>query len=98
MDPREGITPTNCPHCKHHLDAATNLQSEERPAPGDMTVCINCAAILRFDEKCMAVACDGIPDDMASQDRMFLEQAQKAVQRMIQKGKDLHSVKGGEKR
>lgn len=40
-----------CPHCKHTLDAASNMKDENaKPRKGDFTVCINCAEILEFDK------------------------------------------------
>lgn len=42
------IVPSFCPQCFHLLDAATNMTSRDKPEPGDYTVCINCASVLRF--------------------------------------------------
>lgn len=39
-----------CPECKVQLGAATAMQHDARPKPGDLSVCIVCAATLRFDE------------------------------------------------
>lgn len=39
-----------CPVCKYTLDAATDPKSNAQPAPGDATVCINCASFLMFGE------------------------------------------------
>jgi hypothetical protein len=38
-----------CPGCGELLTAASDLETEARPVPGAFTVCIHCAAILRFD-------------------------------------------------
>lgn len=38
-----------CPCCFGVLSAATCLTDEVRPEPGDYTVCIYCASVLRFD-------------------------------------------------
>ena len=40
---------TACPMCNHQLDAATCTTGDHKPAPGDLTVCIECATILEFD-------------------------------------------------
>lgn len=37
-----------CPKCGHWLEAAANMTGGGAPGPGDLTLCINCAAILRF--------------------------------------------------
>ena len=39
-----------CPYCFHRLDSATSFDTEESPQPGDFTVCISCANILRYGE------------------------------------------------
>lgn len=42
------IVPSFCPKCFHQLDAATNMEGKDPPEPGDYTVCIRCASVLRF--------------------------------------------------
>jgi hypothetical protein len=44
-------TPTLCPTCGHKLDAATGLDHDHKPSPGDLSVCIQCGEILEFDEE-----------------------------------------------
>ena len=39
-----------CPWCWTKLDAASNIFNSGPPAPGDVTICIVCAAVLCFDE------------------------------------------------
>jgi hypothetical protein len=39
-----------CPKCFTLLDAVSNLYGRNAPDPGDFTICINCASVLRFDE------------------------------------------------
>jgi hypothetical protein len=41
--------PSFCPKCFHMLDAATNMEGPEKPEPGDYTVCIRCASVLRWN-------------------------------------------------
>jgi hypothetical protein len=38
------------PCCGYEVDAATGLDHEEAPTPGDYTICLNCGAVLRFVE------------------------------------------------
>lgn len=44
-----------CPACKHGLDANTSWQGESGDQvvvrPGDLTVCMYCAALLEFDHR-----------------------------------------------
>jgi len=44
------LKPSMCPACGHELDAATSVFDKVRPTPGDVTVCINCAALLQFTD------------------------------------------------
>jgi len=39
-----------CPSCSARIDMSTPLGGgEERPGPGDFTICLYCAALLRFN-------------------------------------------------
>lgn len=44
------VEPSPCPHCGQVLDGASNVTNDERPEPGDVTVCIICAGLAEFDE------------------------------------------------
>jgi hypothetical protein len=67
MDPREGITETQCPECGHVLDAAEAVDDPEvRPSPGDLSICIKCSAILIFTEDMsIRLATDAELDELA---------------------------------
>lgn len=41
---------TNCQICGHILDSSTNLDGERTPKKGDVTLCIECAAVYEFEE------------------------------------------------
>lgn len=42
---------TPCPGCGHELTAATSPDDESlQPKAGDLTVCVYCTAMLRFDK------------------------------------------------
>lgn len=43
--PEEG----KCPHCGHRMDSASHMTEKVKPKPGDLTVCMQCASVLRFD-------------------------------------------------
>lgn len=40
----------HCPQCDRILDSETSFNTEEKPSPGDNTVCLYCLSVLRFDE------------------------------------------------
>lgn len=42
--------PNRCPTCEHVLEAATGITTDDAPKPGDVTLCIYCAAILVFTD------------------------------------------------
>lgn len=43
------VPASNCPNCGTQLDAATHPTEDVSPSPGDVTVCLHCQEILRFD-------------------------------------------------
>lgn len=42
--------PTPCPICKKVLDAATCMEGEHKPSPGDVSICLYCQTWLRFTD------------------------------------------------
>lgn len=57
-----------CPFCFCILDTASNTYGTTAPEPGDHTLCIRCANVLRFDENLQLVAAkwDDIPVEYRS--------------------------------
>lgn len=39
-----------CPKCKTVLNACTGVTVDEKPSPGDITICYYCGAILKFSD------------------------------------------------
>lgn len=71
-----------CPTCGKKLDAATCMSSDAQPRPGDYTVCLYCANVLRFrDGMKLAVLSLEDAEDLA-RDREFARKIFKA-QRLI---------------
>ena len=52
---RDGYTgrtlPRFCPSCFHILDAVSSMTGKEGPQPGDFSICLCCASVLRFTDK-----------------------------------------------
>lgn len=44
------ISEARCPSCRHAVNSASNMHGK-RPLPGDITVCVRCAAVSQFDVK-----------------------------------------------
>ena len=40
---------SRCPECGHKLDAATDINENKAPKAGDISLCINCGAVLEFN-------------------------------------------------
>jgi hypothetical protein len=38
-----------CLECGHSLELATGLNTEHKPNPGDVSICISCSAVAIFD-------------------------------------------------
>lgn len=61
---------SNCPSCGKLLSGATSLNEEDAlPSPGDISVCMDCATILKFDNDLRLVAISneefaGYPEDI----------------------------------
>ena len=56
-----------CPNCGYELDAATKVEgSKGAPEPGDVTVCMGCAALLQWDseKKLTPARLDEMPAEM----------------------------------
>ncbi len=52
MDARGRKLPVQtCPACEHVLSAASSVYDDERPRPGDMSICVECRAILVFTNR-----------------------------------------------
>jgi len=47
MKTTNGLPESICPICSTKFDAATSLQ-QYKPAPGDVSICIQCGNILQF--------------------------------------------------
>jgi hypothetical protein len=60
---KDAVPPSPCPSCFKVMDRATDgLRGGGRPRPGDVTVCINCGALLRFGEQLQLGACGDVED------------------------------------
>jgi hypothetical protein len=59
MEPtKTKLTPAACPTCGKVLDSAMCLTTENTPSPGDLSVCIQCLALLQFTENLGLDLCD----------------------------------------
>lgn len=44
-------TQSACPYCKHPFDSASHMDQPDPPEKDDLTVCLYCARILRFNAR-----------------------------------------------
>lgn len=47
-EPIYRVPESNCPRCKHKLDAVAGVQGQGPPERGSISACINCGLILAF--------------------------------------------------
>lgn len=50
------LKPNACPRCQHVFDRASSVFESRRPSPGDLSICIECEAFLRFGEALELIA------------------------------------------
>lgn len=62
-------TPQLCPICGYTLEGHTNTSGSGGPEPGDFTICMACAGILRYDVglKVYAITLDEVPEECRAQ-------------------------------
>ncbi len=60
-------TPGNCPACGRGFTHATG-HTDQRPEPGDFSLCISCNAVLRFDDDLLLQLFEGeLPAEVRSE-------------------------------
>ena len=69
-----------CPSCGKLLDATSGADHDEEPEPGDYSVCIYCAATLRFGDDLALVSVS--IDDVHPSARKQLADAAQTVKRL----------------
>jgi hypothetical protein len=77
------IPESSCPKCGEILNAATSME-DIQPKPGDLTICINCASMLRFD-KDLSMRELSIDEfmELHDEERIALKNMQKTMMEMI---------------
>jgi len=59
QNPSSRVKPSACPKCGKMLDGATNCTGSGKPEVADFSVCLYCAAFLRFTKTmCLELATD----------------------------------------
>jgi hypothetical protein len=64
-----------CPQCGYSLDAHTNTTGDGAPEVGDISVCIECASLLRFDSdlKVQLTSMEELPESCHAQVAKVIE-------------------------
>lgn len=71
-----------CPDCGKRFDRAALLNDkEDRPVPGDITLCIGCAAVLHFDNE-MAIRKLPTLDLLSDEKRADVEKVVRMIKQM----------------
>ena len=69
-DPTAHLPPDVCPVCAGTLNAATGINTNGLPKSGDITICINCAALLEFnDELRLQLISEGVLSEMSEDNK-----------------------------
>lgn len=69
-----------CPVCDHQLPLAAGIDHNRAPKPGDVTLCIHCAAYLEFDADLnLKVFPDEQLLDLPDETRLLLTRARVAI-------------------
>jgi hypothetical protein len=60
------IPPQRCPRCNYKMDCTTGLEEAAKPKPGDFAICLNCQAVLCFDDTLhhRLVRWEEVPDEI----------------------------------
>lgn len=74
-----------CPECDHPLDAHASVDEHVPPRPGDYCVCLECAAILRFDPRLKLSAVADLDAEEPDDDIKFV--LRRAQQHVRQRGR-----------
>lgn len=78
-----------CPSCSYIHDALTDARGGvEKPSPGDYTVCLNCAALLTFqDDLSIKLMSEEEKQLVNPEDMVFIHKVQSTIRSLPEYGK-----------
>jgi len=83
LDHTTRVPGSDCPACGYHIDAATCVEGNYQPSPGDPTVCVACGAVLVFTEaRTLRATTAAEVATFPAETRRLLTKVQQAVGRM----------------
>lgn len=68
LDVIHRLSTDHCPSCNTELDSVSSINTDEKPEPGSITVCIECAEILEFNNDLHLVKLSPLTLDSFDQD------------------------------
>ncbi len=74
----------HCPNCGKLLEACTAVLHNNAPAPGSLTVCFYCAALLQFNPVLGLVQLKDLPSDCDDETRRVVARIRAGVLEMQQ--------------
>lgn len=78
----------HCPECNYKIDAATPIDADRGPIPGDYTVCLKCASFLVFgNSPALRLITHQEIADMDAETRGQLVKVRAAIKRLNQSGR-----------
>jgi len=81
------IPPDACLDCKTPLDAVTDPITNQRPKPGDITICLRCGHVMAFGKKLRVrpLTDDELIEMAGDPEMIYLQKARAAA--MLNKGR-----------
>jgi hypothetical protein len=68
-----------CLRCGHTFDRASNMSGKGRPRDGDLTICIECGVLLRFNPDLTVSLTDETTADLTKGQRDKIAVARRAI-------------------
>jgi len=76
-----------CVYCGKDLDAATHMEEDASPKPGDILICIGCAGILRYDGLHSVAVTDAEFRALPTKEQQEIARYQMAVKAVLEEQK-----------
>lgn len=74
------VPESNCPICGHVMDAVSDFETASAPSEGDLSVCMECAAVLTFNaDLTLRILRDGEFLALPLKNRLSLANYQKTI-------------------
>jgi hypothetical protein len=74
------LSMSSCPRCGYGVDAATAAYGNVQPKPGDVSICLNCAALMQFnDDLKLGPGPESLLDELPADKRRLIERGRRYI-------------------